>query len=84
MTSQNTYKIEKRIPMPITKPMSRTARIRNTLARLEIGDSFAIPRRDWGNASLPRYVVPYREARDARIKIATKITASAVRIWRVK
>jgi len=84
MSKQNTYKIEKRIPMPTTKPISRTARIRKTLARMEVGDSFAIPCRDWGNASMPRYVVPYREARDARIKIATQITASAVRVWRVK
>jgi hypothetical protein len=84
MTNQNTYKIDRNIPMPYVKSISRTARIRNTLARLEVGNSFAIGRRDWGNASNPRYVVPYREARDAGIKIITQISIGAIRIWRIK
>ena len=84
MTNQNTYKIDRNIPMPYTKPVSRTARIRNTLAKLKIGESFAIPRRDWGNASKPCYVVPYREVRDARIKIEYTISSETIRIWRIK
>lgn len=83
----NHYRICKTIAVPGTEKSNgvpRITKIRNTLAKLKIGDSFFIHRNQWMNATQGRSIVPFKEARrEYGYSLKAKEYKHGIRIWRV-
>ena len=78
-----TYKIDKDIPIPITKRRGRPTKY--PFAKMDVGDSVFFPgERIKGNAYMA--AINYASGRDVRFKSRTVIEdgVEGIRVWRVK